>query len=73
MTPENFCYWLQGFFELNQAGSITPEQAGIIKNHLELVFSPSAITHKKKYARNTSRVKFRCWPRKRRCHVLSGI
>jgi hypothetical protein len=39
MTSRDFCYWLQGFFELqggNQA--LTPEQIQIIKNHLKLVF-----------------------------------
>lgn len=39
MTSRDFCFWLQGFFELqgtNQA--ITPEQVQIIKNHLKLVF-----------------------------------
>ena len=39
MTSRDFCYWLQGFFELqgtNQA--LTPEQVQIIKIHLKLVF-----------------------------------
>jgi hypothetical protein len=39
MTSRDFCYWLQGFFELqgtNQA--LTPEQVQIIRNHLKLVF-----------------------------------
>lgn len=39
MTSRDFCYWLQGFFELqgtNQA--LTPEQIQIIRNHLKLVF-----------------------------------
>lgn len=39
MTSRDFCFWLQGFFELqgtNQA--LTPEQVKIIKNHLKLVF-----------------------------------
>ncbi len=39
MTSRDFCYWLQGFFELqgtNQA--LTTEQVQIIRNHLKLVF-----------------------------------
>lgn len=46
MTPENFCYWLQGFFEINGAKSIenwnkslSCEQVNEIKNHLDLVFN----------------------------------
>lgn len=39
MSPQNFAYWLQGFFEI--AGSsvkeIIPEQAMIIRNHINLV------------------------------------
>jgi hypothetical protein len=39
VKAENFCFWLQGFFELNGgAASITPEQAEQIKTHLALVF-----------------------------------
>jgi hypothetical protein len=42
MTPENFCYWLQGWFELNETidhrEGATPETIATIKNHLNLVF-----------------------------------
>lgn len=47
MSPENFCYWLQGYFELHQARMkcgesphdiFGPEQYKEIKNHLGLVF-----------------------------------
>lgn len=39
MTPENFCYWLQGYMEINGKGSvITVEQQRIIQEHLKLVF-----------------------------------
>lgn len=46
MTPENFVYWLQGYFELNNArikfGApeneyLSPQQIIEIKNHLSLV------------------------------------
>ncbi len=42
MTSRDFCYWLQGWFELN--GTIdhregaTPETLNTIRNHLALVF-----------------------------------
>lgn len=39
MTPENFCYWLQGFFELaNNTTNLTPTQSQQIQDHLNLVF-----------------------------------
>ena len=44
MSPENFVYWLQGFFELMNVGTecdmegIHPEQARIIRDHLQLIF-----------------------------------
>lgn len=39
MTPENFTFWLNGFFELTPPGPLTAEQAQVIKNHLQLVFN----------------------------------
>lgn len=37
MNSEHFCYWLNGFVELN--GSVpTPKQWQSIKDHLQLVF-----------------------------------
>lgn len=43
MKATEFCYWLQGFSELNQAAEqytkqLTPEQVEIIQRHLTLVF-----------------------------------
>lgn len=38
MTPEQFCYWMQGFSELNTAPP-TPEQWQSIREHLALVFN----------------------------------
>lgn len=42
MTPDQFCYWLQGFFELKKTidhrdGS-TPETMKMIEDHLQTVF-----------------------------------
>ena len=38
MTPENFCYWLQGFMELSNDRNLTPEAIQSIRDHLNLVF-----------------------------------
>ena len=57
MTPENFVYWLQGYFEINDAAgpsttSITPgklkylgeAQLQVIKDHLKLVLEKKTPT-----------------------------
>lgn len=40
MTARDFCYWLQGYFEV--AGvthdTLSPEQVNVIRGHLALVF-----------------------------------
>ena len=39
MTAQEFCYWLQGFFELGGGlNGLTPEQVNTIKAHLSLAF-----------------------------------
>jgi hypothetical protein len=38
MMTRDFCYWLQGFFEINGTNVVTPQQIDIIKNHLNLCF-----------------------------------
>lgn len=38
MTSRDFCYWLQGFFEINEPTEVTPKQTEQIKKHLNLVF-----------------------------------
>jgi len=38
MNTIDFCFWLQGYFEISNGGEISKEQAEIIKNHLSLVF-----------------------------------
>lgn len=38
MTARDFCYWLQGVFEVHKTSTLTEEQVTIIKNHLHLVF-----------------------------------
>lgn len=41
MTPDNFCYWLQGFFEISNNGTnnLSQTQIEIIKDHLDLVMN----------------------------------
>lgn len=41
MTPQEFCYWLQGYFELSPTVplcGLTQEQAKVVRDHLQLVF-----------------------------------
>lgn len=43
MTSRDFCYWLQGFFELKDATtnvplSLNPTQTETVRKHLALVF-----------------------------------
>lgn len=42
MTAREFCYWLQGYFEISRSSGLpdhlNPAQVEIIKNHLAMVF-----------------------------------
>lgn len=38
MKAENFCYWLQGMFELNNPRQLDPSQTELIRRHLAMVF-----------------------------------
>lgn len=39
MQSRDFCFWLQGYFELSEPGKeLTAQQVEQIKNHLALVF-----------------------------------
>lgn len=38
MNTIDFCYCLQGFFEVSEATEVTPKQVEMIKNHLNLAF-----------------------------------
>ena len=39
MTPENFCYWLRGYLELNSENNpgLSPDQLRKVSEHLSLV------------------------------------
>lgn len=41
MNERDFCYWLQGFFELTVPTSLTEWQVKAIKEHLDRVFNKS--------------------------------
>jgi hypothetical protein len=38
MTSRDFCFWLQGFFELMDPKSMDEKQTDLVKRHLALVF-----------------------------------
>lgn len=38
MKSTEFCYWLQGLFELTDVKTLDAKQTQLIKNHLALVF-----------------------------------
>ncbi len=38
MNTIDFCYWLQGHFEMSETDALSDKQVQIIKNHLNLVF-----------------------------------
>jgi len=43
MTSRDFCYWLQGFFEITKSNQslieLTSDQVDMIQKHLNLVFA----------------------------------
>ncbi len=38
MTARDFCYWLQGLFELGKPSELNAEQTEVVRRHLALVF-----------------------------------
>lgn len=38
MTSTQFCFWLQGLFELGDVKTLNEKQTQMIKNHIKLVF-----------------------------------
>ena len=39
MNAQDFCFWLQGMFELTNTKTLSKQQVEIIRNHLQLVFT----------------------------------
>lgn len=38
MTPQDFCYWFQGFIEIADPKELSEKELQVIKDHLALVF-----------------------------------
>ena len=38
MKSRDFCYWLQGVFEVMNPVGLNPTQTALIKKHLDMVF-----------------------------------
>lgn len=38
MKATEFCYWLQGLFELSEPAELSAKQTDLIKRHLNMVF-----------------------------------
>jgi hypothetical protein len=38
MTSRDFCYWLQGYFEVAKPKTVNAEEIAMIQRHLSLVF-----------------------------------
>ena len=38
MKSRDFCYWLQGLFELGDYKTLSEQQVTVIRNHLNMVF-----------------------------------
>lgn len=38
MTSREFCYWLQGLFELQEPASLDAKQTTLVRQHLAMVF-----------------------------------
>lgn len=38
MKSVEFCYWLQGLFELGKPVALSEEQTNLVKRHLDMVF-----------------------------------
>jgi len=45
MNEKDFCYWLQGFVELQDSDVISEKQWLVIKDHLKLVFDKETPDH----------------------------
>lgn len=45
MTPEQFCYWLQGYYELTNDTDRLSQRDHIIRDHLQTVFQKVTPTY----------------------------
>ena len=42
MQARDFCFWLQGYFEIQGGDALTAERVAVIRQHLGLVFQHDA-------------------------------
>lgn len=47
MTPESFCYWLQGMLEDGEKQTLSAAQLKLVREHLALVFAKKGEEEKK--------------------------
>lgn len=73
MNEKEFCYWLQGFFEMTDATSLTDEQVEMIKRHLALVFT-NVTSDQSEYSPNIT-IPYPQWPNGTEviCGTTSGV
>jgi uncharacterized cupin superfamily protein len=67
MTPNEFCYWLQGYFEIQEVeyspDELSVGQIQVIRDHLKLVFkkeTPCRITPLSEYVQYTDGISTSC-------------
>jgi hypothetical protein len=47
MTPEQFCYWLQGYFEINQdLPTFGEKEITVVQGHLQKVFNQNQVVNR---------------------------
>ena len=56
MKPIEFCYWLQGNFEITGVRSMTKAEAQVIQDHLQLVFKK--VTPKRKKGKDPKEIEY---------------
>ncbi len=56
MNSIDFCFWLQGFFEISGSSRLSEEQVIVIKNHLDLTFKHEIDPLREKQTTTTAEV-----------------
>ena len=68
MNHQDFCYWLQGCFELTEPVLFTEEQTNIIERHLDLVEKVDGALRLLYVATRRARRRARTGPKHNRCY-----
>jgi len=53
MKTVEFCYWLQGVFEMSEVSSLDEKQTATLKRHLDMVFEHIAHLEEKTNRKST--------------------